>query len=255
MASVTPSPIPLYHQVFTVLRQRMLDGSYPAGARLAPEDELAAEFAVSRATIRQAVGALVRGGMVSRQQGRGTFVLAGWADDSLARTFHGSLADLVAAGETRRITIRRMRVEHDSPLPPATTARLGLDAAARGTIVRRVREMDGELLCWMVDHLPASVGDRVSEQGLRGAGLLKLLQTQGVAIARATQTVRAQLADVEVAQQLEVGLGSAVMHVERVLYDGAGVAVDHVHSWYRGDRYAYTVTFDRGDDELSDRIA
>lgn len=255
MSSVTPSPIPLYHQVFTVLRQRVLDGAYPPGARLAPEDELAAEFDVSRATIRQAVGALVRAGMVSRQQGRGTFVLPDWADDSLARTFHGSLADLVAAGETRRITVRRVSVEHDVPLPPATAARLALPPGARGTIVRRVREMDGELLCLMVDHLTPAVGARVGEHDLRGAGLLKLLQTQGVAIARATQTVRAQLADVTVAQQLEVGLGSAVMHVERVLCDDAGAPVDHVHSWYRGDRYAYTVTFDRGDDELSDRIA
>ena len=48
--------LPLYHQVAGVLRQRIEDGIYPVGGKLLSEDELAAEFEVSRATIRQAVG-------------------------------------------------------------------------------------------------------------------------------------------------------------------------------------------------------
>ena len=48
--------LPLYHQVAGILRQRIEEGVYPAGVRLSSEDELAVEFDVSRATVRQAMG-------------------------------------------------------------------------------------------------------------------------------------------------------------------------------------------------------
>ena len=67
--------LPLYHQVAGILRQRIDDGVYPAGGRLLSEDELAAEFEVSRATIRQAIGQLVMERRVVRRQGRGTYVM------------------------------------------------------------------------------------------------------------------------------------------------------------------------------------
>jgi GntR family transcriptional regulator len=251
--STAPSPIPLYHQVFTVLRQRVLDGTYAPGARLAPEDELAAEFDVSRATIRQAVGELVRAGVLSRQQGRGTFVLEG-AQASLGRTFRGNLADLVAAGETRRTKLSTLEVEHEARLPPVGVEQLELDAS-EGTIVRRVRTMDDETFGYMVDHLPPAIGALVSKRELRTSGLLHLLEEKGVRIDRAVQTIRAQVADLTVAERLAIPLGSAVMAVERLLSDADGSPVDFVQSWYRGDRYDYTVAFDRGEGELNQRLA
>ena len=85
--------LPLYHQVAGILRQRMEDGIYPVGGKLLSEDELAAEFEVSRATIRQAVGELVMEGLVVRRQGRGTYVQE--RDPSvLQQRFRGSLGEI-----------------------------------------------------------------------------------------------------------------------------------------------------------------
>src|SRR5580692_7287115 len=68
-------PMPLYHQVYSVLAQRISDGTYAQGTRIPTEEELTVEFAVSRATIRQAIAELARVGTLHRQQGRGTFVV------------------------------------------------------------------------------------------------------------------------------------------------------------------------------------
>ncbi|MFI4944457.1 MAG: GntR family transcriptional regulator, partial [Burkholderiales bacterium] len=43
-------------------------------ARLEAEDQLAACYRVSKATVRQALGELVHAGYLRREQGRGTFV-------------------------------------------------------------------------------------------------------------------------------------------------------------------------------------
>jgi GntR family transcriptional regulator, arabinose operon transcriptional repressor len=63
-----------YTQLISHFRERILDGSLPAGARLPTELELAAEHKISRGTVRQAMSALVNEGLLERVRGRGTFV-------------------------------------------------------------------------------------------------------------------------------------------------------------------------------------
>jgi GntR family transcriptional regulator, arabinose operon transcriptional repressor len=66
--------VALYTQLIAHFRERILDGSLPAGSRLPGELELAQLHNVSRGTVRQAMTALVNEGLVERIQGRGTFV-------------------------------------------------------------------------------------------------------------------------------------------------------------------------------------
>ncbi len=64
----------LYTQLIAHLRERILDGRLPPGARLPTEMELARELQISRGTVRQALGALESEGLLDRTQRRGTFV-------------------------------------------------------------------------------------------------------------------------------------------------------------------------------------
>jgi GntR family transcriptional regulator len=238
------SPIPLYHRVFGVLRQRVLDGTYGVGDRIAPEDELAAEFNVSRATIRQAVGELVRSGIVSRQQGRGTFVLPR-ENHAAGQTFSGSLSDLIA--ESKRARIASIDLTANTDLPPWIAQRLGLEEPS-GTVVQRVRTMDGEPFAFTINYLPSWSGRLLSRKQLQHTGLMQLLESKGVRIASATQSIRAQMSDVKVSENLQVDLGSPVLFVERLLLDPDGRPIEFVQSWYRGDLYEYTVSLSSTDD-------
>jgi len=101
--------VPLYGKVLGVLRQRIVDGAYEEGDQLRPEDQLAAEFRVSRATVRQAVGELVREDLVARKQGRGTFVLPVGATSDRQR-ISGSVQDLVGVAPRGKSLIDE--VEH-----------------------------------------------------------------------------------------------------------------------------------------------
>lgn len=64
------SPIPKYFQIQQEIRGRIAGGDYPAGAQLPTEGELAAEFQVSRQSIRTAMQALVNDGVISVTAGR-----------------------------------------------------------------------------------------------------------------------------------------------------------------------------------------
>jgi len=64
----------LTDQVFDILMTRIKDHRYPHDNRLPPENQLAEEFNVSRATVRSALDMLAVNGLIVRRQGIGTFV-------------------------------------------------------------------------------------------------------------------------------------------------------------------------------------
>ncbi len=66
----------LSQQVVAGLKDKILAGELPAGAKLPSEAELLEQYAVSRTVVREAVTRLRAEGIVETQQGRGSFVLA-----------------------------------------------------------------------------------------------------------------------------------------------------------------------------------
>lgn len=67
------SPIPLYYQLQSVIRQQILSGKVSPGERLPTLQEMAQQFDVSLTVVRQAVRRLEQEGNVRVQQGRGIF--------------------------------------------------------------------------------------------------------------------------------------------------------------------------------------
>jgi DNA-binding GntR family transcriptional regulator len=76
MSLGTDDSRPPYLQVAELLRHRVADGQYGIGERLPTTRELADEFGVAPNTVLSAIRVLRDEGLVSSQQGRGTFVRA-----------------------------------------------------------------------------------------------------------------------------------------------------------------------------------
>ena len=68
------SKLPAYAQLAHILRAGISQGEYPPGERLPAETSLAKAHGVSTMTARQAVRVLEEEGLVSRAQGKGTYV-------------------------------------------------------------------------------------------------------------------------------------------------------------------------------------
>src|SRR5215510_16157570 len=66
--------IPLSYQLENILREKIMSGVFAAGARLPTELELIRLYGVGRVTVRQALSALAKEGLIERRRRRGTFV-------------------------------------------------------------------------------------------------------------------------------------------------------------------------------------
>ncbi len=68
------APVPLYHQLAEKLAGQIRAGEFAPGSKIPSEHQLAATFGIGRPTVRQAIDALVRKGLLHRRRGSGTFV-------------------------------------------------------------------------------------------------------------------------------------------------------------------------------------
>lgn len=240
MAAVEPGR-PLYEQIAERLRERIVSGQLPAGERLAPEHELAREFGASRITIRGALEVLKREGLVITRQGLGSFVRPPRVRQVLARLepLDDALAEQGLAPTTRLLEYRFVRA------PEAVRDGLGLADEAEVLLSRRLHgDRDGPL-AYVSMYLPAELGEQFSRRDLEAHQhpVFELLPKRlGLEIGRATQNVRAEAADAEVARALGVREGAPVLVCERTTFDADGRPIVFNVFAFRADRFEFRVT-------------
>jgi len=113
----------LIDQVAARFQDEISSGRWPVGERIPVEADLVVTFGVGRNTVREALQSLVHAGLLSREQGRGTFVIS-------SSELTGPLARQLAGGS--RLHYLELR--------------LALDSTAAALAARRRTDADVELL-------------------------------------------------------------------------------------------------------------
>ncbi len=80
------SPIPIYHQLKTLVREQIEKGLWRPGDRIPTEYELCQLYDISRSPVRQALQELAYEGILTRRPGVGTFVDGQVVEDSVSCT-------------------------------------------------------------------------------------------------------------------------------------------------------------------------
>src|SRR6478736_1381136 len=105
--SGTPPPVRrvgLIDQVAALFQEEITSGRWPVGERIPVEADLVAAFGAGRNTVREALQSLVHAGLLSREQGRGTFVIS-------TSELSGSLARQLAGGSRRHYLELRLALD------------------------------------------------------------------------------------------------------------------------------------------------
>ena len=224
------SPIPRYVQLADLLRRRIARGQWRSGDRVPTLEQLTREFDVARVTVRQAVDVLSREGLLSAQQGRGTFV-TGTPPRARGLRLQTSLADLA---EVYRDDRPRLTLIEEAVAAPPLEAADGAPAP-RYRFMRRVHSRDGVSYCVISIYLDERVFRKAAARFRRETVIPVLMELPGVRIARAGQTLAIGAADVEAATHLGVPVNSPVAEVRRVCVDAAGTVIYLGLVTYRGD--------------------
>jgi GntR family transcriptional regulator len=214
----------LHRQLFVILRDQILRGVYGPGSAIPNEEELCAEFGVSRITVRRAVTDLETSGLLVKRHGRGTFVSAHLPPPRPSATL-GLLDSLSrSASETEVEVLSVEAVE-----PPVDIARqLDLVPGVAAVHAVRLRRRAGSPVMVTEAWVPESVGRSVTRRELQKRALYEILIAQGVRFGRVVQEITAVAATPFYAEQLGAELASPLIKVTRLLYDTRRRPVQHL---------------------------
>ena len=241
----TPGEVtPLYRHIAQLLAGEIRSGNFAVGSMLPTEQELCAQFGVSRFTVREALRILQSLGLVGRRQGQGTMVRAAQERRTYRLSLH-NFTDLEQHGYYTRLTdISAEEIVADSALAAELPCHPG-DAFMRVSCYREpVDDTVPIPTAWNQTFIIAAYGAVAQEIGTHEGPVFGLIERQfGESIREIEQEVSSVLLDPVIASKLSVRARSAGLRVKRTYFGRDQRPVMFAWNTYSGDHFNLTMRF------------
>lgn len=227
---------PKYRQLQRLLAE-LVAAELGPGDRLPSERELMGRFGVSRATVRQAIDALEREGLLERRHGSGTYVAERRVTSRLhLASFSEDMARRGLTPTTQLLSANAVDADVE------VAAALGLPPDATVARLERLRCADGRPMAYEVGDYPLVRLPGLLEADLTGSVYDLLRRHYRRAPDGGEQLLWAEAAPVTLARVLEVAAGAPLLVFQRTSLS-RGEPIERTTSWYRADRYRISMEF------------
>jgi GntR family phosphonate transport system transcriptional regulator len=236
------SGLTIWRQIESVLEKEILAGTFDGLAPLPNEAELAQRFGVNRHTVRQAMQSLAYRGLVSVQQGRGTFIQEMTVDYLLGRRtrFTENLERQQMQGSHQFLSISREQASKkicDS---------LKIRADSEVFCLRTLNFANDVRISQPTNYLPCSKFPDFPDRYSKLQSITKVLVSYGFGdYIRMRTRITARMPAPEVADLLQQSPNRPVLRVETIDGNTDGHALKFGITHFAGDRVQFVVENDR----------
>jgi GntR family transcriptional regulator len=234
------NPVPLYYQVEENLRVLLTSDRVQVGDLMPTELQLADAYGVGRHTIRTALGRLVNEGLITRKAGRGT-VVAAQADRkqfSLAQSFSRQMEEMGLRPHSKVLLQQKHLVEQGDPRQ-LVIRKLGAEVL----ILERLRFGDDDPIGLQRSYIVLEHCPGLEMFDFNEHSLYDLFSNQyQIKVAQITHTVTAAIADKRRADLLEIEQHAPLLVVNSCSLLESGEIIEYGTTYYRADKYEYTMT-------------
>ena len=227
------SDVPLYNQLVAIIKRNISAGILVPGDILPSEAELCKSLAISRSTVRQAIGALESEGLVVRRQGKGTFVAEPKVHRKTERVYSFT-AEMTAMGITPSSDLIEFKV-----IQPTPDIVKMLELRSNDIPVykfSRIRKADGEPLMLETSFYPQYIYPNLTPELLTTHSFYSLLYDVGIIPYTAVDTYEAVKFSKADAELLHCRVGSAGFFMQRQTRTESGECYEFTQTYMRGDR-------------------
>ena len=233
--------LPLYMQAIHEITFMIEAGTLTAGSKLPSEADLSELLGISRSTLREALGHLESYGIISRQQGRGTFVNA-----PTSNMLMGGLGvlepfrDVVLRANKQHEVIKR-EIEYSVESTKASDE-LKIDNSVKFNSIEVVEAVDGKRCFYIRDYLIASFFDREEINQYMGSMLTYIIENYKPDLPYSRTKILAVSADDRVAKNLLIGKGHPVLHLLEKYFSPKGDPLGIGYIYLVTDYFYYFIT-------------
>lgn len=229
------SSTPLYLQFKNHILERISQGEWKQDDRLPTENEFKKEYDVSRATIRQGLDEIERGGTIERRRGIGTVVSHKRIKPELMKLTSFS-EDMISRG----LAPQSQTIDIDFLVPSQEVCdSFGIPSTGKVWCVKRLRLGDNQPVAVQDLYIPPEL--QLSARELNEIqSYYKLLNDRfNLKPSHASETLTAVAASKVEAAILHVAEGNPLLQVWRTTYSNEDQVIEVVRIVYRADRYEY----------------
>jgi GntR family transcriptional regulator len=215
------------------LLEEITSSQLQPGTKLPTEGQLAKRFNVSRATVRDAVGALIEAGYVTRRRGSGSYVA------ERRRMPHGLDSTLSYLAMIESAGVRAGMHVLEAAFEECSNDDVSLQLSPGDTVlaVERVRTADDRPVIYSRDRIPARLLRTDLELRTLDPSLFALLSSSGHAADHATATLRAVASTSHTAKVLGIRRGKPLLYIEEIDYDRDGTPVMVSREWHVSEAF------------------
>lgn len=230
--------IPLYLQIKNELKRKIESKEYPYGSLLPSELELENTFSVSRITIRQAISELEKEGYVKRARGKGTTITYSEKINENLTEIRRFTTEMKERGLTPGTLVARIE-----KIVPNKEVKEQLELSENEEVyyLYRVRSGDEEPIVLFESYIPTCFNLPLDSSRYYDS-MYDVFEEAGIGMPMMVQeNFQAMLADEELSKALQVKKGSAIFKRVRTAYNEDNKPIEYTVSYYRGDRYSYSI--------------
>jgi GntR family transcriptional regulator len=225
-------------QVRERVRQYLADRDFKPGDQIPIEEELAAEFEVSRSTLREGLRLLEQDGVLEVRHGNGRYLSCLPVVQRPITRLEGTTELLQAMGY--RVSDRVLSISVGPPSPEEALA-LRLDPSAEVIHLERVRSQDAEPLSYSTDAIPRSLIPGPIANYDWSQPLHQLLDSMGHPTAAANAQIRAAMLPRHVARELGFPIDIPCLVLIQTVVSRSQEFLIYAHDYLRGDHFSYDV--------------
>jgi GntR family transcriptional regulator len=227
-------PVPLYYQLETVLRKRILSGKFKPDQAVPTEKELCQEFGVSRITVRQALLSLESDNLIRREQGRGTFV-SFRSHNNFQFRLYGTVDDLFHLGIQTTLNLHSKKLISPSP---SNIKDMELTTGEKIYLFEGLRELENERQAFFQAYVPQDIGEKIDLKDLGQPLFIERVEREALEmVKRSRQVTSASVADKKLASVLKVKKGHPLLVIKRIYFSKSGRALEMAVTFFPGDAY------------------
>jgi GntR family transcriptional regulator len=234
----TQSRVPLYHQLYSILKESILNGTISYEAQMPTEQQLAVTFDVSRITAKRAMDELAAEDLIARFRGKGSHVTYHYTPKPVRAPLVGMLENLAEMG--KHSIVRVVSIEEVVP-PAEIRQRLGLgDRETVHKLVRVSSNEEGEPYAYYVSWT-VGITKGYTKKNLEKTLRLDVIRDNDIRLTKIEQVISAKNAPAKISDDLDVEPGAALLSIRRQSYNENDEIVDVLDCLYNPERYQYSM--------------
>ncbi|PLR25822.1 GntR family transcriptional regulator [Pantoea endophytica] len=225
------SRTPLYRRFATAIKDAVRDGLLVHEEILPSERDFSQSLNISRITVRKAMDALEKEGVVLRSRGYGTQICSQF-EYSLKEPKGLSQQAVLRGKKPDTVWINKSKIQCDA----AIAEKLGLNKGSEVYLLKRIRYVDQQPVSVEESWVPARYITNADEIGI---SLYDYFHQQQILPVKSQSRVSARMPNEALQQQIALPDNVPVLVIKQLALDAQGNPLEYSISYCRSDMYVF----------------